>query len=154
MLSLMGWHPPWSLADRARWARARPWLAGFYFGVLMALAFGAYFAFRSGIKLAILLGVSVWAMGWPMFGMAMKHRWGLRPDVEDAAVPTLRRPWVQASDRSLSVLMWIFGLSSVVLALGLVTGGNGTTGGRFVVLALDILFALTIWSERRRRSTR
>lgn len=28
--------PPWKFAERAEWAEAHPWLAGFYFGLLMA----------------------------------------------------------------------------------------------------------------------
>lgn len=126
-------------------------LSGFYFGLWMALGFGAYVAVRSGIELGFLVGGAIWAAAWPMFAIMTKRRWGLRPDIDDAATPTVRRPFSQASDRWLSLFMWIFAVGAVVLAVGLALGANRTVLGGFVPLVLDILFLWNTWTERRHR---
>jgi hypothetical protein len=153
----VSWHPPWSFADRARWAIARPFLAGFWGGLWGGFWFGAVVAVISGVELGVLVGVAVWVIGWPMMGLAIKHRWGLRPDVEVATGFSLHQLMAQVSDRWLSFGMWFFGFSAVVLTLDLATGMDQVTGfggflGGFLPLALDILFVWAIWSERRRRS--
>jgi hypothetical protein len=91
-----------------------------------------------------------------MMGLAIKHRWGLRPDSEVATEFSLHLLMAQVSDRWLSFLMWFLGLSAVVLTLDLATGMDEVTGfrgflGGFIPLGLDILFVWAIWSERRRR---
>jgi hypothetical protein len=153
----VNWHPPWSFADRTRWAIARPFLAGFWFGLWGGLWFGAVVAVISSIGLGILVGVAVWVIGWPMMGLAIKHRWGLRPDFEVATGFSLHKLMAQVSDRWLSFGMWFFGFSAVVLTLDLITGMDKGTGfrdflGGFLPVGLDILFVWAIWSERRRRS--
>lgn len=153
----VSWHPPWSFADRTRWAIARPFLAGFWFGLWGGFWFGAVVAVISSVELGVLVGVAVWAIGWPMMGLAIKHRWGLRPDFEVATGFSLHQLMAQVSDRWLSFGMWFFGISAVVLTLGLVTGMDEVTGfrgflGGFLPIGLDILFLWAIWSERRRRS--
>ena len=123
----------------------------------MGLVFGAGVAVISSIELGVLVGVVVWAIGWPMMGLAIKRRWGLRPDFEVATGFSLHQLTAQVSDRWLSFGMWFFGLSAVVLTLSLATGMDKVTGfrgffGGFLPLGLDILFVWAIWSERRRRS--
>jgi hypothetical protein len=123
----------------------------------MGLIFGASVAVISSIELGVLVGVALWAIGWPMIGLAIKHRWGLRPDFEVATGFSLHQVMAQVSDRWLTFGMWFFGLSVVVLTLDLVTGMDKATGfrdflGGFIPLGLDILFAWAFWSERRRRS--
>ena len=123
----------------------------------MGLIFGAGVAVISSIELGVLVGVAVWAIGWPMMGLGIKHRWGLRPDFEVATRFSLHQLMAQVSDRWLSFGMWFFGFSAVVLTLDLVTGMDKVTGfrgflGGFLPLGLDILFVWAIWSERRRRS--
>ena len=63
-----------------------------------------------------------------MMGLAIKHRWGLRPDVEVATGFSLHQLMAQVSDRWLLFGMWFFGLSTVVLTLDLVTGMDKVTG--------------------------
>jgi hypothetical protein len=123
----------------------------------MGLWFGAVVAVISSIELWVLVGVAVWAIGWPMIGLGIKRRWGLRPDFEVATRFSLHQLMAQVSDRWLSFGMWFFAVSVVVLTLGLVTGMDEVTGfrgflGGFLPLGLDILFIWAIWSERRRRS--
>jgi hypothetical protein len=148
----VSWFPPWSIADRTKWARARPWLSGFYFGLWMALIFGAYVAIRSGIELGFLVGGAIWAGTWPVFAIGTKRRWGLRPNIDHAAAPTIRRPFSEASDRWLSFFIWISAVGAGVLAVGLALGANRTVLGGFVPLALNILFLWTTWTERRHRA--
>jgi hypothetical protein len=118
----------------------------------MALVFGAYVAVRSGIELGFLVGVAIWAAAWPTFAIMTKRRWGLRPDIDDAATPTFRRPFSEVSDRWLSLFMWIFAVGAVVLSVGLALGANRTVLGGFVPLVLDILFVWTTWTERTHRA--
>jgi hypothetical protein len=114
--------------------------------------FSAYITVRSGIGLGILVGVAIWAAVWPMFAIGMKRRWGFRPEIEDAAAPTFRRPWSQASDRWLSTFKWLSAFGAVVLAVGVVDGMDRTILGGFIPFLLDILFVLTIRNERRHRA--
>jgi hypothetical protein len=151
----VSWHPPWSFADRTRWAIARPFLAGFWFGLWGGLWFGAVVAVIGGIEPGVIVGVAVWAIGWPMMVLAIKHRWGLRPDFEVATGFSIHGVMAQVSDRWLSFGTWFFGFSVVVLTLDLVTGMDKVTGSRdflFLPIGLDILFLWAFWSERRRRS--
>jgi hypothetical protein len=108
------------------------------------------------IELGVLVGVAVCAIGLPMMGLAIKHRWGLRPDFEVATGFSLHQLVAEVSDRWLSFGMWFFGLTAVVLTLGLATGMDKVTGfrglfGSFLPLGLDIVFVWAIWSERRSR---
>lgn len=123
----------------------------------MGLWFGAGVAVLSSIELGVLVGVAFWVIGWPMMGLAIEHRWGLRPDFEVATGFSLHQLMAQVSDRWLSFGMWFFGISAFVLTLDLATGMDEVTGfrdflGGFLPLGLDILFVWAIWSERRRRS--
>lgn len=120
----------------------------------MAVTFGAYVAVRNGIKLGILTGGITWLMSWPVFGVAIRQRWGPRHDTGDVPAPTLRRPLSEASDGWLSIFMWFFALGTVGLAIGLVAGTDGSPFGGFVSLGLSILILLIIWTERRRRRNR
>jgi hypothetical protein len=92
-------------------------LAGFWFGLWGGLVFGAVAAVISSIELGVLVGVAVWAIEWPMMGLAIKHRWGLRPDFEVPTRFSLHQLMAQMSDRWLSFGMWFFGFSAVVLTL-------------------------------------
>jgi hypothetical protein len=65
-----------------------------------------------------------------MMGLAIKHRWGLRPDFEVATGFSLHQLMAQVSDRWLSFGMWFFGFSAVVLTLDLATGMDKVTGFR------------------------
>jgi hypothetical protein len=122
----------------------------------MGLWFGAVVAVLSSIELGVRVGVAVWAIGWPMMGLTIKHRWGLRPDFEVATRFSLHQLMAQVSDRWVSLGMWFFGFSVVVLTFDLVTGMGKVTGfgdflGGFLPLGLDILFVWAFWSEHRRR---
>jgi hypothetical protein len=104
----MSWHPPWSFEGRGQWARVRPWLAGFYFGLGMALLVGVYVTVRVSVVAGIAVGAAAFLWCFPLFGLGIKHRWGLRPDTEDRPPAIFLRPWTAASDKWLS---WFTGCS-------------------------------------------
>ena len=144
----MNARPPWKLAEREEWAEARPWLAGFYFGLLMSL-FSAVYPMIIGGTEQLYLAAIVGLASWPLFAVGVKHRWGQRPDAKDHP-PTYRRRWSRASDTWLSWFMWT-GIASVILILfSFLTGTVRTAVGVIgLVAALDI--TVSTWMERRRR---
>jgi hypothetical protein len=141
--------PPWKLAERYEWAQARPWLAGFYCGLLMSLFFAVYPVIIGGneqLYLAALVGL----VSWPLFAIGVKERWGQRPNAKAHPAPTYRRMWSRMSDIWLSFFMWA-GLSVVILTpYFLLTGAVGTVDG-LIRLIPALYFALSTWMERRRR---
>ena len=107
--------PPWKLAEREEWAEARPWLAGFYFGLLMSL-FSAVYPMIIGGTEQLYLAAIVGLASWPLFAVGVKHRWGQRPDAKAHPPPTYRRRWSRASDTWLSWFMWTGGDPTSVLS--------------------------------------
>jgi hypothetical protein len=141
--------PPWKLAEREEWAEARPWLAGFYYGLRMSLVFAVYIIIIGGAEqlyLAALAGL----VSWPLFAVGVKHRWGQRPNAKAHPAPTYRRMWSRASDTWLSWFMWLGIAGSFFVPFFLLTGAVGTAAGLIgFIAALDI--TRSTWMERRRR---
>jgi hypothetical protein len=141
--------PPWKLAERYAWAEARPWLAGFYFGLLMSLFFAAYPVIIGGTEqlyLAALVGLAC----WPLCAVGVKLRWGQRPDAKAYPPPTYRRMWSRMSDTWLLFFMWT-GISVVIFTpYFILTRAIGTASG-LIRLIPALYFTLSTWIERRRR---
>jgi hypothetical protein len=132
------------------WAKARPWLASFYFGAAVGIVFGAWVAVQNGTRAGILTSVLIWLICWPVMAVAMKRRWGLRPEGE-APEPSIRRPWSESSDRSLTLFMWFFGFGAVVLLTAPALGFADWSPFDLLSLGCAILLFLVAWAERRRR---
>lgn len=81
MMCGVNWLPPWSFAERQRWAEANPGLAGFYFGLALAIYFGVWATVFTRVGVGIMVGFAVWLVFWPLFAIAVKRRWfqGLVP---------------------------------------------------------------------------
>ncbi len=119
-----------------------------YAGLLFAVGFAVYVTVRTGAGLGVLVGVAGWLTFWLLSALALKRRWGERPDAEDYPLPTLRRMWSRTTDRLLSQLMWVSVAAAFVLAVGLVTRSDRTLSTVFA-LAVSIGFAGTAWAERK-----
>lgn len=149
------WLPPKSGHARTEWAKAHPWIAGCYFGLGLGLGFPALLAMGGGsiqsvALLALLAGIAGALLWPPYFRLAVKNRWGERPNAEAHPVPTYRRMWSRTSDRWLTWIMVLVVAAGVQTAISLVTG----TGG--LLLAVIFLFVsafavIATWAERRRR---
>jgi hypothetical protein len=145
----MSWYPPWSLSERTTWAKARPWLASFYSSLSMSVVFGVLVAVLDGTKLGVVTFLVSWLILWPTNALAIKRRWGLRPEGEGPA-PSIRRPWSEVSDRGLTIYMWISAFAAVFLTIGLATD-SGRSPLAPVSIGCSIMFLLVTWNERRHR---
>lgn len=149
--------PPWKLAERGEWAETHPWLAGFYFSLLMAPFCVAWVVILGGTELlyatapvAALVTALAALVSWPVFAVGVKHRWGQRPDAKDHPPPSYRRRWSQASDAFLTWFMWMGLVSVIPIVFSLLTGTVRTVVGVIgLVAALEITGST--WMERRRR---
>lgn len=141
--------PPWKLSEREEWAEAHPWLAGFYFGLLMTPVYLVITGNAERLYLAAIGGL----VSWPLFAVGMKHRWGYRwvyrPDAKRHPPPTYRREWSR-SDAFLSWFMWLGIVSVVLTPLYLLAGTVRPVLGLAGLIA-GLYLALTTWTERRRR---
>ena len=50
--------PPWSFAERERWAEANPGLAGFYFGFIMGIYVGVWATFFTRVAVGVDDGIA------------------------------------------------------------------------------------------------
>lgn len=141
--------PSWKLAEREEWAEAHPWLAGLYFGLLMSLFYAVYLIIIGGTDQLYLAALGGLVSG-PLFAVAVRHRWGQRPDAKAHPRPTYRRMWTRTSDTFLTWFMWM-GIAVVVTTpFFLLTGDVGTAAGLLgLIAALEI--TRSTWMERRRR---
>jgi hypothetical protein len=148
----MKWVPPRSMADRTKWLEEHPWIAGCYVGFFVTALVTIWGVIRThaSIWFGLAVGIPIWLLGWVLFAVLAKRRFGERPDGDSYPPPTWRRPWSRASDRF--VLSWLIVGSTGVLILGSAFFIDETerfdaivgTAGWGIVAAMA-------WAERRRR---
>jgi hypothetical protein len=150
----MKWVPPRSSAERSEWAKVHPWIAGFYFGLLLSIFMPLVLVTRGVHRFEIIFFSISGLVSWPFFALAMKvgskRGWGERPNAEGQPAPTWRRPWTRASDRFV-VGGLLLGIASGVAWVPRLFHG----GWRELVAAPSfgcaLWLALTSWAERKRR---
>jgi hypothetical protein len=155
------WLPPRSLAARTEWAKSHPWIAGCYFGLLLGLVATVTSLFAMAALWAVFFGLVLGLAAGLLFAIGLRlHERLERPSPGTYPPPTMRRPWSRASDRFVSVFMWL-GLVGGVSGVGKVAahlvgaGGFGAgAGGVFTSLfglAASIWIFTTTYLERRHR---
>lgn len=138
--------PPWKLAERVEWAEAHPWLAGFYFALLMSPVYLIIMGSTERVYLAALLGL----VSWPLFVVGVKQRWGQRPGAKDHPPPTYRRMWSRASDAFLTWFMWM-GIVDVILTPLFLLAGTVRPVLGLIGLVGALYMTLSTWMERSHR---
>jgi hypothetical protein len=154
----MPWLPPKSLPEREKWAKAQPWIAGIYFGLLFWAVFPllALLDSRMSLKSAYLFGLAMWPVTVVLFAVGLKHRWGVRADAPSAATGKWkfwREPWRSASDRFLFWFQWL-GIAGIAASIGEFFGAKVHPARAAVGLGCACWVACTTWLERRRRKRR
>jgi hypothetical protein len=146
----MKWLPPLTLAGRYEWMKARPWVAGSYFGALLAVLAVIIGTIGSNIWVGLGLGVPIGVLCMLLVTLSIKRRWGERVDAEDHPLPTMRRPLSRASDR---ILIWasFFAGASALLELAQLILRVGDDLVHVVGLAVSGAWILAAGAERRRR---
>ena len=157
----MTWHPggmsclPRGSGElRAEWSSQHQWLAGCYFGVLLAIPF-AMMSLAAGPSAASagLLGLAIWISAGLLFALSINGRWGRhfeRPDASSQPLPSGRRMWSRTSDRFLWWMRLLGLLSSVASTGELLAGGTDILNGLFG-LAASVWLVATSWNELHRR---
>ncbi len=146
--------PPWSFAKRQEWARKHPWVATCYFATLMSVFAGFVLPLLmrspASLRFKVLVGLVTWVVTALLLSVALKRRWGERPDAEAQPAPSARRMWSRASDRVLLWWMW-FGVAVTVAAAVELLTGDDRSPAMVLGLPCGIWWATTTWAERRRR---
>jgi len=141
--------PPWKLSERMEWAEAHPWLAGFYFGLLMSPVYLIIMGSTERVYLA--LAALEGLVSWPLIAVGVKQRWGQRPDAKDHPPPTYRRLWSRASDAFLSWFMWMGIVGVILTPLSLLAGTVRPALG-LIGLVAALYMTRSTSMERSRRS--
>jgi RHS repeat-associated protein len=108
----MKWVPPRSLAAREEWAKAHPWIAGCYFGLLwgvfLPLSFPVLGSRRLSVGFALGVGLGTWILAWALFSFgltALTHRGlhlrSVRRAQADPAANTMAERWTGRWDKQL-----------------------------------------------------
>ncbi len=155
----MKWVPPRSLVARLEWAKAHPWIAGFYFGLFMFI-FGAFLlpalaGTSADVRFEVLVGAAGGAASGMFTVLALKRgwEWGRRPDAENYPAPTARRMWARYSDRLLLWMMLLGVAFTVSAVFGLITRSDNSWRVAYGI-AVGVWLSSTTWREhQRRRST-
>lgn len=82
--------------------------------------------------------------------LALKRRWGKRPDADAPPAPSMRQPLSRSSDRSLLWGMWLFGGLTVSSTIELITGSDRSWWAALST-ACFVWFTSAVWLERQRR---
>lgn len=144
------WLPPRSLADRSDWSRAHPWIAGCYFGILLAVVM-CVLSVLSGAPwaIALIVAIVVWFVAGSLFAALLQRRMGERPDAERYPAPTYRRLWSHVSDRYLFWLM-ILGIGGTAASV-ITLAWSRRSVSDVIALICGFWLAGSTWSERRVR---
>src|SRR6266568_5267807 len=146
----VNWVPPKSVAARTEWAKAHPWIAGCFAGLLFSAIWTPLTVTRGTLWTAVIFGLGGWFGTWILFAVGTKRGWGERPDAKNHPTPTLRRPLSRASDRFLLWAMLLSIAAGLSWAGGLATGSDSVVDG-ILGLAASAWVAGATWAERRRR---
>ncbi|HEX9376998.1 MAG TPA: hypothetical protein VGB19_12270 [Actinomycetota bacterium] len=149
---MMHWLPPRSIREREQWAKAHPWIAGVYFGLMFWAVFPllALLDSKISLKWAYLFGLAMLPVTAVLFSVGLKRRWGSDPTRESAPFSMWRRPWSTASDRFLLWFQWL-GVAGIASSIGEFFGKTVRPWGAVVGLLCACWIASTTWVERRRR---
>lgn len=150
----MGWLPRGSAEKRADWSSQHPWLAGCYFGVLLAILFAMMsLAAGSSAASAGLFGLAIWIPAGLLFALSINRRWDRHFDRREAQshpLPSGRRIWSRTSDRFLWWVRLLGTLSGVAWTGELLAGGTAIVNGLFGLVA-SVWLVATTWDELHRR---
>ena len=147
----MGLLPPRSFADRYEWTRARPWLAGCYFGFFISAVFALVIVLHgAGAALSLAFVLVMWPASGVAFAVLAKRRFGERQDADEHPTPTWHRLWSRASDRFLrwTMTLGLIGAASSCISLAL----PGRSAWDLLTLVGAAFLTATAVMERKQRA--
>jgi hypothetical protein len=151
----MKWIPPRSLADRSKWVEEHPWIAGCFFGFLLAVLLTIWGVTRTSASIwfGLVLAIPVWLVTWVLLAVLVKRRFGERPNGDSYPSPTWLRQWSRASDRFVFWFMVIGIVGALVSVSDLIARPRDVLDAVVGVVGWTWV-AITTWAERRRRVRR
>ena len=146
----MGFFPPRGRDAGKRWVQDHPWLYGLTTAMIGGEIFVAIALYdHQPPGAAVMAGVLLTLIIWPVLGLMTKRRWGLRPDADSHPDPTVRRPYSSMSRRTLMLIIGLgaFGVVTSVWKLMPDTGDAVT----WISLAASAAFVILGFRELSRR---